>query len=135
MRRISKTAASMLLAAQVGCTAPRLVRSPASELAAAREGHTVVTQSDGVRVSIRDAFVRGDSIFGTDSRGRRYRLPLREAETIRVRRMSMARTALLGAGIAATLGIAVILVRSGGSGPVQFVFTDCDKHPDSLACM
>jgi hypothetical protein len=124
----------MLLAAQAGCTAPYLLHSPASELASAREGHTVVTQSDGVRVSIRDAYVRSDTIFGTDARGRKYRLPLRQAESVTVRKMSTARTVLLGVGIAAALVGVASLVRAGGNEPVQFVFSDCDKHPDAIVC-
>jgi hypothetical protein len=128
-----RTAAVVLLVAQTGCAATAVMREPRSELAATQSGRTIVTQSDGARVLLSGARVRADTIFGMDSRGRFYSLALRHAETIEVRKFSLARTAILGAGL--VVGMTMLVVMSGGgSGPVQFVFTDCDKWQDSTAC-
>lgn len=133
MSRILRTVTVLVLFSQAGCAASRVLQSPRSELATPREHRIWVTQTDGSEVIISSPRLRGDTIFGLDPAGREYALALRHAETIKVRKVSVAKTAALGVGLIATVAM-IKLLGSGGKGPVQFVFTDCDKHPSSLAC-
>jgi hypothetical protein len=132
-RRTCRGAALVVLAAQAGCATSQVVQTPASELASVHMGRTIVTQTDGARVALMDAQVRSRTIFGLDTRGREYSLPLGSAEKIEVRKVSVARTAALGVGIVAGMAAIGMLAR-GGNGPVKFVFSNCSKWPDSLAC-
>jgi hypothetical protein len=133
MRWIYGTVAVVILISQTACAGSRVLQSPRSELAASREHRIWVTQTDGSEVVVASPRIRGDTIFGLDQAGREYSLALRHAETIKVRKVSVTRTAALGVALIAT-GIAIKFMAKGGQGPVQFVFTDCDKHPSSLAC-
>jgi hypothetical protein len=126
-------AAVALLVAQTGCTALQVVHTPGSELATAREGKTTVIQADGRRVALTGAHVQADTIYGMDMRGRKYKLSVHDAEAIDVRRFSATRTALLGVIVVAA-ATGVVMAARGGNGPVQFVFTNCSKFPDSMAC-
>jgi hypothetical protein len=132
--RIYRTVALVLLLAQAGCSTTRVLQSPATELATRHATRIWVTHRDGAQVIIDSPRLRNDTIFGTLVTGRKYTLPLGQAETISVREISTPKTIMVGVGVLATVVAIVLLVR-GGAGADKFTATDCDKRPTQPECM
>ncbi len=131
--QIYRVIAVVLLLAQTGCSATRVLQSPASELASRRANRIWVTHRDGAQVIIDSPRLRNDTIFGTLITGRNYSIPLGHAETIAVREVSTGRTIALGVGVIAVV-VGVFLLANGGSGLAKITATDCDKRPNQPEC-
>jgi hypothetical protein len=131
--RIYRTVAVLLLASQAGCAASHVLHDPATELASIHTDRIWVMHANGAEVIIDAPQLRNDTIFGLDSSGRDYALPLRHAETITVRQISMRKTVAFSVALAAT-AVALVMMLRGGSGIPRITSTDCDKRPNQPEC-
>jgi hypothetical protein len=118
MRRVL---CSVLLLAQLACTtAPRLLESPRPLLQANPPKRIWVTLASGDQMIIDNPRVYGDTLLGFAQRAAGTReevwLPLSDLQEVRARQHSGSRTALMGAGIGAAVGLVLLLFPKGSGG-------------------
>lgn len=114
-----RAAAALLLVAQAACfTAPRAVEAPARFLQSQTPKRIWVSLFNGEQLVIDAPKVYGDSLLGFTRKGdarEEVWLPLSDLTEVKTRRVSGARTALVGGLIAVTIGLGLVLVPSGGT--------------------
>jgi hypothetical protein len=111
--------AAVLLVTQVAClTAPRAVESPAPYLRASTPKRIWVSLTDGQQMVIDGPRVYGDTLLGftlTDGQPAEVWLPLERLQEVKTRRISGAKTALLGLSIVTGVVLFATMVKGGGA--------------------
>jgi hypothetical protein len=129
--RIYRPVAALLLVAQTGCYTTRVLSTP-NELVGTSSARVWVTTASGGEVIIASARVLDDTIFGFDTAGRQYALPVKDAKFVKVRELSTMKTiGVTGAFLAASLALAILLKGKGADAINPNI--DCDKHPEQCA--
>jgi len=117
--RSTRAIAALLLAGQASCmTGPRLVSdAPKDYLIANNPERVWVTLADGKRVVIDGATVVADTVFGFAEGGEGLVIPAKNVQEIRVKKLSLLKSAIIPAGLAASAVSLFVLVRSSTSVP------------------
>ena len=113
-----RVVATVLLIAQTGCmTGPKLVRtSPKDYLEANSPSRVWATMADGQRVVIDGPRVISDSVFGW-AEGEEFVVPSDSVQELRVRRVSVVRTAIIPTVLVGGIVAAAVLLTKKDSMP------------------
>ena len=113
----------VLLVTQAACmTNPRPVAEPTPFLRAERPRKIWVSLANGEQLVIEGPKVYGDSLLGfTEKNGQTEEvwLPLTDLQEVKTRHLSGSRTALLGVGIAAAVGLVIVSIPTSSGATVR----------------
>lgn len=102
---------ALLVGQLAGCTSWRVASTPPAQFTAGSTELVRVVRRNGTEVTLREAQVRGDTLYGTPSPvpGQRLAIPLSDVRTIEVRQGDTAKTVGLVVGVTAAVAGALIL--------------------------
>jgi hypothetical protein len=115
----TRAVAALLLTGQAAClTGPRLVNAPPKDYLVANQPERVwATLSDGERLVIDGATVVSDTVFGFAQSGQGVVIPASNLQEIRVRKISLLKSAIIPAGLATGAVALFVLIKSSTEVP------------------
>ena len=116
LRRIVATVLIPIVPLAAACTAVAPIRSPGQFVSTHQPPRLWITRSDNSVVLLESPKAVGDTLAGFVE-GQYVEVPLANVRQVRARRAVPSRTALLvGAGVVAAAGMALVITGSGGGG-------------------